>query len=425
MESLCVDVSSHQGRGNILHVHVLVVVPLMQEAYANAMHSTEMSHGGIPSCSDNFNNSLSLRSNSRDRDGSGSSSVDVSGEFDLLGHSLHVDAHARQVELLTSDNSALADKIVDLTAERDNLVVELEKLRAQSIAALADLDSSKLQLESSQRATESERVKVESLERILRQQLDRPIAPLQPPPTILAPAPTVITQPEIDNEKNRLLEIVAHDLKNPLNGIQFAAMMLAEKSEGLGTQQDKLVESISDSAARAFEIISGLLATPNLEAVKAQIKNKPVCLKKNAVKALKSFEQHLRSKEIHLSFHTPEDSLMVLGEDRTLLCCLENLISNAIKFSPKGASVVIDVQPDGPTGEFRIEDEGPGIQADEVGNLFQKFTRLSAKPTAGETSTGLGLHIVHELVSAMQGTVEYEKSRLGGACFTVRFPLAS
>jgi len=230
---------------------------------------------------------------------------------------------------------------------------------------------------------------------------------------------------DIIAEKNRLLEIVAHDLKNPLNGIQFAAMMLAEKSEGLGTQQDQLVASIADSATRAFEIISTLLATPNLDVIKTRIHNKPVCLKENAVKAVRNFEQHLRSKGIHLAFHTPPENLMVLGEERTLLCCLENLISNAIKFSPKGAHVVIDVQPDGPAGEFRIEDEGPGIQADEVGNLFQKFTRLSAKPTAGESSTGLGLHIVHELVSAMQGTVEYEKSPLGGACFKVRFPLAS
>ncbi len=161
-----------------------------------------------------------------------------------------------------------------------------------------------------------------------------------------------------------------------------------------------------------------------LDALKTQIRNEPVCLNENAAKAVKGFEQHVRSKEIKLDFRIPEERVIVLGEDRTLLCCLENLISNAIKFSPKGAHVVIHVQPAGLTGEFRIEDQGPGIQDEELDHLFQKFTRLSARPTAGEASTGLGLHIVHELISAMQGTVFYEKSPLGGACFTVKLPLA-
>jgi signal transduction histidine kinase len=125
-----------------------------------------------------------------------------------------------------------------------------------------------------------------------------------------------------------------------------------------------------------------------------------------------------------VEFPTPPQDVIVLGEHRTLLCCLENLISNAIKFSPKGARVSIQVQLDGRSGEFRIEDQGPGIRDDELDHLFRKFTRLSARPTAGEQSTGLGLHIVHELISAMRGKVIYEKSRLGGACFSVKLPLA-
>jgi len=229
---------------------------------------------------------------------------------------------------------------------------------------------------------------------------------------------------EMISEKNRLLEIVAHDLKNPLHGIQFAAKMLAEKSVGGNPQQDILLGSINDSATRAFEIIADLLATPTLDEVKTQICKEPVCLKENALKALKSFEQHVRSKEIQLDLRVPEKSLIVLGEDRTLRCCLENLISNAIKFSPKGASVRIQVLPDERNGEFRIEDQGPGFQADEIDSMFQKFTRLSARPTAGEASTGLGLHIVHELISAMHGSVLYEKSQWGGACFTIKLPLA-
>lgn len=232
---------------------------------------------------------------------------------------------------------------------------------------------------------------------------------------------------ETIEEKNRVLEIVAHDLKNPLNGIQFAAMMLTEHRDA-GTphpQQAMLLESITDSTQRSFQIISNLLETPALEEVKSRVRQEPVCLRESTTLALKNFEQHLRSKQIQLDFRASSDEVIVLGENSTLLCCLENLISNAIKFSPAGASVVIQVQPDGGSGEFRIEDQGPGIKPEEVDKLFRKFTRLSARPTAGEASTGLGLHIVHELVNAMQGTVIYESSPLGGACFSVKLPLAT
>lgn len=229
---------------------------------------------------------------------------------------------------------------------------------------------------------------------------------------------------KIIEEKNRLVEIVAHDLKNPLNGIQFAALMLTEKSDGQNPQQDILLESIRDSTERAFDIISGLLATPFLEATKATIHCRPICLKSNALAAVKNFELHFFNKKIILSVQSPQERLVVLAEERTLLCCLENLISNAIKFSPIGAKVIIEVTSASGIGEFRIEDQGPGIQEDEINDLFKKFTRLSARPTAGESSTGLGLHIVHELVNAMHGDVTYEKSQLGGACFVVRLPLA-
>lgn len=229
---------------------------------------------------------------------------------------------------------------------------------------------------------------------------------------------------DLIEEKNRMLEIVAHELKNPLNGIQFAALFLAEKAEGLEPQQALLVESIRESATRAFDIVSDLLETRGIEEAKARLRKEPVCLKETSIRALKNLEQHLHNKGIQLDFRIPQHSVMVLGDVRTLLCCLENLISNAIKFSPRGARVVVQVTCDESCGEFRIEDEGPGIREDEVSQLFQKFTRLSAKPTDGETSTGLGLHIVYELISAMGGTICYEKSPLMGACFTARFPLA-
>lgn len=226
--------------------------------------------------------------------------------------------------------------------------------------------------------------------------------------------------------KNRLLEVVAHDLKNPLSGIQFAATMMKESGEKLPpASYQALVKSISDSADRAFEIISGLLETTGLDEAKSRIASEPVCLKETTGKALKGFEQHFKRKGISYELHHSEDPILVLGAADPLLCCLENLISNAIKFSPSGTHVIVQIEQSQNSGRFRIHDQGPGILDTEKDGLFTKFSRLSARPTAGEGSTGLGLHIVHELISAMNGTIRYEASPLlKGASFTLDLPIA-
>ena len=144
----------------------------------------------------------------------------------------------------------------------------------------------------------------------------------------------------------------------------------------------------------------------------------------HAAKALRNFDRHGRRKGISIELRRDKETVRVLAESRSLLCCLENLISNAIKFSPWHSTITMDVCSNSRSGVFRIEDHGPGISAAETALLFRKFTRLSARPTGGEGSTGMGLHIVHELVGAMGGAVVYEPGENGGARFIIELPLA-
>ena len=235
---------------------------------------------------------------------------------------------------------------------------------------------------------------------------------------------TLLQLAKVIREKNQLLEVVAHDLKNPLSGIQFAATILSENADLPEKSRVELIRSIQESADRAFEIVSGLLDTRGLEDVKTNVIPKPISLNEHAERALRNFDHHSRRKDITVNFECDTDSVLVLGEGRLLVCCLENLISNAIKFSPPGSKVSVGITRDSDMGVFRIEDEGPAILDEEVELLFLKFTRLSARPTGGETSTGLGLHIVHELVTVMGGAVTYEKRETGGARFRIELPLA-
>jgi two-component system sensor histidine kinase/response regulator len=101
---------------------------------------------------------------------------------------------------------------------------------------------------------------------------------------------------------------------------------------------------------------------------------------------------------------------------------LENLVSNAVKFSPLGRQIHIRVQPCVAHVEWRIRDEGPGFQADDRDPMFRRYRRLSARPTAGEPSTGLGLSIVRKLIQASKAELVLESSPGEGASWLVRVP---
>ncbi|HMZ52238.1 MAG TPA: sensor histidine kinase, partial [Candidatus Sumerlaeota bacterium] len=101
----------------------------------------------------------------------------------------------------------------------------------------------------------------------------------------------------------------------------------------------------------------------------------------------------------------------------------DNLVSNALKFSPKGRIVKVRLTARADGALFEITDQGPGMSAEDKEKMFKKFQRLSARPTAGESSTGLGLAIVHALVGRMRGRIEVESEVGVGTVFRVWLPL--
>ncbi len=130
---------------------------------------------------------------------------------------------------------------------------------------------------------------------------------------------------------------------------------------------------------------------------------------------------HAESKNITIHWKK-NDETIVYADENAFKEVIENLLSNAIKYSPSGSNIWITITTEKDFVTIRIKDEGPGFSDDDKLKLFKKFSRLSARPTAGESSIGLGLSIVKKLVSAMNGRITVESIHGEGAEFIVEFP---
>jgi signal transduction histidine kinase len=135
-----------------------------------------------------------------------------------------------------------------------------------------------------------------------------------------------------------------------------------------------------------------------------------------------SFEGVAKRKHINMVFESNPDNVEWRLDHSLIEQIVENLVSNSVKFSPVKKDVTLSVVEKENRVQIRIADQGPGIHPDELHKLFQKYQRLSNKPTGGESSTGLGLSIVKKYVEGMGGKVWCESEWGKGATFVVEFP---
>lgn len=233
---------------------------------------------------------------------------------------------------------------------------------------------------------------------------------------------------DLNDEKNEFLGIAAHDLKNPLSGIQnIAEVLLMDDQLPLDSRREMLMHVVK-SAERMFELIRNLLDVNAIERGGFQPVPQPIPIAQIAALAADIYVPRALQKEITLTF-TSNTRESVLADQTALEQVIDNLISNAVKYSPRGKNIFVRVgeQSNNTSSDvirFEVQDEGPGISAIDKTKLFGKFARLSAQPTGGEHSTGLGLSIVKKMVEAMNGRVWCESELGKGATFIVELPKA-
>ncbi|MFO1488872.1 MAG: HAMP domain-containing sensor histidine kinase [Verrucomicrobiota bacterium] len=223
----------------------------------------------------------------------------------------------------------------------------------------------------------------------------------------------------LNSEKDEFLGIAAHDLKNPLTVIAGSAeLVMMSRDQAM---IDKLSRNIIGAATRMRDLIGNLLDVNAIEQGKFTSNIEPCDLSALARQSVENNQASATRKQIqlHLGF---SPGVQALADRNAALQILDNLISNALKYSPSQTTVQVIVENRSGKAVVSVKDEGPGISEADQKKLFGKFTRLTARPTGGESSTGLGLAIVKRLAEAMSGSVHCNSVLGQGATFVLMLP---
>lgn len=230
--------------------------------------------------------------------------------------------------------------------------------------------------------------------------------------------------------KSELLAIATHDLKNPLSAIAGIAGILLRRKRKL-PPDDRTVaeieslESIQASAEHMSEIVRGVLLNEGIESGRMDLHPEKTDLRKIADAVVRFSGAAAKRKQLDLRL-LEGDPVEITVDPQLVREAFDNYVSNAVKYSPAGRTVTVEVRADPSTGgaEFAVRDQGPGLSEEDQVKLFGKFQKLTARPTAGETSTGLGLSIVKTIAECHGGSVGCDSSLGHGARFWLRLPAA-
>jgi len=229
---------------------------------------------------------------------------------------------------------------------------------------------------------------------------------------------------ELNKEKDYFLRIVAHDIANQLANIKgLLTLMDYEKQEGVDEEKIySYVKSIDSITGNMILMVRKVLDVRNLDLAVLVPDTKKINLNNLIEDLVLSYKETARLKKIDILAPEFEKEISIISDPQFLMQALDNLVNNAIKFSPVDSQVGIEVKTNEKAITISVYDSGPGISPNEADKLFEKYSKLSTKPTAGEDSNGLGLSIVRKYVQVLGGRVWQENRSEGGSVFRIELP---
>jgi len=230
----------------------------------------------------------------------------------------------------------------------------------------------------------------------------------------------------LNDLKNQFLGIAAHDLRNPLEVIlAYSDFLLNEADTKLDAQQVGFIHKINSSSEFMLALVNDLLDISRIEAGRLELELSPIDVAALVNRNVSLNRVLAAKKEIDISLEHDESVGQMMLDAPKIEQVLNNLIGNAIKFSPPGSRVEVKLARFDERMIISVKDEGPGISAEELEKLFRPFARGRAQSTAGEKSTGLGLAIVKRIIKGHGGDIRVESATGEGAVFSVSLPLNS
>ena len=237
----------------------------------------------------------------------------------------------------------------------------------------------------------------------------------------------LVAQKQLQEVKADFYSMVTHDLRNPTSAIRLSLQLLAEPSTGpLTENQHELIELAQGASHKLLSLINDYLDFAKIDAgyLRLDRSETNLCAIVEESARLTSIQANVRRQT--LSFDLPDKPVIAYADAERLKQVLDNLISNAIKYTPEGGQIRVQLRKENGMAVFRIRDTGNGIPSAQLGALFTKYHRVPGQATRGIRGTGLGLLIVKEIAEAHGGAVVAESDGIAGhgAEFIVRLPLA-
>ncbi|HEY5823057.1 MAG TPA: CHASE3 domain-containing protein [Cyclobacteriaceae bacterium] len=227
----------------------------------------------------------------------------------------------------------------------------------------------------------------------------------------------------LNEEKDHFLGVTTHDLKAPLVGINSLLQLLRLDGQNLTEKQKEYVLLMEDTCQTMQRLITDLLDVKRIEQGATPVNKKNISLSALLHSLRAQYATWLENKNIQFQIENDFEADVLSTDPDILHRILDNFISNAIKFSARDKKVIVQIYQKNSELMIHITDEGPGITEGDLNLLFGKFRKLTAKPTAGESSSGLGLSIVKELVHILDGNIKVKSKEGEGTTFTIILPL--
>ncbi|MFP4408899.1 MAG: sensor histidine kinase [Spirochaetaceae bacterium] len=226
----------------------------------------------------------------------------------------------------------------------------------------------------------------------------------------------------LNSIKNRFLGIAAHDLRNPLGNVLLLSELIQEDPEGLSSEQAEFLEQIRWLSRSMLEMVNDLLDVSAIDSGQISIRRERVDLRKLVEKNVSLNRKPAENAGITLTCRTADEEIVSEADTDKIHQVLNNLVSNAIKYSPSGTTVTVDVSAGESGAVVSVADQGPGIPREAADQLFRPFKTAGTVSSGGQKSTGLGLYICRRIVEAHGGRIRLESEPGEGSTFAFELP---